>query len=273
MFTFGRAAEGPLSSLSEPTNASPRRGDHTCRRPPRSTYLFLDVDGNVLVSWTQAEGQPDSPSAAAAYQTADDAGTVVYGLRRATSAVGRRPACNGDGRRRRRGYHGRPGPVGSAIVCCAAPSSENPHGGANKNLAGLYSRGFRREVARAARPRSSLSFGCRQRRPAVGYVTARTAKERLMPPAGLRRRLSGAADGVRCGLRLSALGHARTPRATSSSTPLLADATPRHPRGLLRPVPARRVVGHSQRRDHPSPMPSSASRTARSSAPSMRRRS
>ena len=151
----------------------PRRGDQRCRRPPRTPYL--PGCGRQCARVVEA-GRAASPTLPGLRVLPEgrrrwDGGD---GLRRATSAVRRRPACNGDD------------VVGGASILrtaprigdrgCAAPSSENPHGGANKNLAGLYSVGSGKWLVPLGRGFAGR-LRRRQRRHAVGYVTAQTTGE------------------------------------------------------------------------------------------------
>lgn len=131
VFTFGRAAEGPLSSY--PSDDAYHDGVINVQAAPSDTYL-LDVDGNVLVSWKQAGGQPLSLGYGY-YQKADDDGKV-YGYD--GTPLFDAAIVNGDDVVGGRLYYEQP--RGSGIVAVQA-ERENPYGGANKNLAGLYSVG------------------------------------------------------------------------------------------------------------------------------------
>lgn len=131
VFTFGRAAEGPLSSY--PSDDAYHDGVINVQAAPSDTYL-LDVDGNVLVSWKQAGGQPLSLGYGY-YQKADDDGKV-YGYD--GTPLFDAASVNGDDVVGGRLYYEQP--RGSGIVAVQA-ERENPYGGANKNLAGLYSVG------------------------------------------------------------------------------------------------------------------------------------
>lgn len=131
VFTFGRAAEGPLSSY--PRDDAYHDGVIYVQAGPSDTYL-LDVDGNVLVSWKQAGEQPLSLGYGY-YQKVNDEGKV-YGYD--GSPLFDAASVNGSDIVEGRLYYEQP--RGSGIVAVEA-ERENPYGGSNKDLAGLYSVG------------------------------------------------------------------------------------------------------------------------------------
>lgn len=131
VFTFGRAAEGPLSSY--PRDDAYHDGVIYVQVGPSDTYL-LDVDGNVLVSWKQAGDQPLSLGYGY-YQKVNDEGKV-YGYD--GSPLFDAASVNGGDIVEGRLYYEQP--RSSGIVAVEA-ERENPYGGSNKDLAGLYSVG------------------------------------------------------------------------------------------------------------------------------------
>ena len=131
VFTFGRAAEGPLSSY--PRDDAYHDGVIYVQAGPSDTYL-LDVDGNVLVSWKQAGDQPLSLGYGY-YQKVNDEGKV-YGYD--GSPLFDAASVNGGDIVEGCLYYEQP--RGSGIVAVEA-ERENPYGGANKDLYGLYSVG------------------------------------------------------------------------------------------------------------------------------------
>lgn len=131
VFTFGRAAEGPLSSY--PRDDAYHDGVIYVQAGPSDTYL-LGVDGNVLVSWKQAGDQPLSLGYGY-YQKVNDEGKV-YGYD--GSPLFDAASVNGGDIVEGRLYYEQP--RGSGIVAVEA-ERENPYGGSNKDLAGLYSVG------------------------------------------------------------------------------------------------------------------------------------
>lgn len=131
VFTFGRATEGPLSSY--PRDDAYHDGVIYAQAAPSDTYL-LDVDGNVLVSWRQAGDQPLSLGYGY-YQKVNDEGRV-YGYD--GSPLFDAASVNGGDIVEGRLYYEQP--RGSGIVAVEA-ERENPYGGSNKDLAGLYSVG------------------------------------------------------------------------------------------------------------------------------------
>lgn len=131
VFTFGRASEGPLSSY--PRNDAYHDGVIYVQAGPSDTYL-LDVDGNVLVSWKQAGDQPLSLGYGY-YQKVNDEGRV-YGYD--GSPLFDAASVNGGDIVEGCLYYEQP--RGSGIVAVEA-ERENPYGGANKDLYGLYSVG------------------------------------------------------------------------------------------------------------------------------------
>lgn len=131
VFTFGRAAEGPLSSY--PRDDAYHDGVIYVQAGPSDTYL-LDVDGNVLVSWKQAGDQPLSLGYGY-YQKVNDEGKV-YGYD--GSPLFDAASVNGGDIVEGCLYYEQP--RGSGIVAVEA-ERENPYGGLNKDLYGLYSVG------------------------------------------------------------------------------------------------------------------------------------
>lgn len=131
VFTFGRASEGPLSSY--PRDDAYHDGVIYVQAGPSDTYL-LDVDGNVLVSWKQAGDQPLSLGYGY-YQKVNDEGRV-YGYD--GSPLFDAASVNGGDIVEGCLYYEQP--RGSGIVAVEA-ERENPYGGANKDLYGLYSVG------------------------------------------------------------------------------------------------------------------------------------
>ena len=131
VFTFGSAAEGPLSSY--PRDDAYHDGVIYVQAGPSDTYL-LDVDGNVLVSWKQAGDQPLSLGYGY-YQKVNDEGKV-YGYD--GSPLFDAASVNGGDIVEGCLYYEQP--RGSGIVAVEA-ERENPYGGLNKDLYGLYSVG------------------------------------------------------------------------------------------------------------------------------------
>lgn len=143
--------------------------------------MFLDVDGNVLY---QAESYPTSIGGGCVIP--DDSGTVVTDY--ASNVLLDIASFNVEGDIDGAAFTG--DQVSSGGVVCVRAEKVNPHGGANKNLVGLYSVSAKKWIVPLAE--GSLSFTAAD---GLVYVTA-DSKERLIEGYGAEG--DGSSDAYSC---------------------------------------------------------------------------
>ena len=143
--------------------------------------MFLDVDGNVLY---QAEGHPTSIGGGCVIP--DDSGTVVADY--AGNVLLDIASFNVEGDIDGAAFAG--DQVSSGGVVCVRAEKVNPHGGANKDLVGLYSVSAKKWIAPLAE--DSLSFTAAD---GLVYVMA-DSEERLIEGYGAEA--DGSSDTYSC---------------------------------------------------------------------------
>lgn len=143
--------------------------------------MFLDVDGNVLY---QAEGHPTSIGGGCVIP--DDSGTVVTDY--AGNVLLDIASFNVEGDIDGAAFAG--DQVSSGGVVCVRAEKVNPHGGANKDLVGLYSVSAKKWIAPLAE--DSLSFTAAD---GLVYVMA-DSEERLIEGYGAEA--DGSSDTYSC---------------------------------------------------------------------------
>ena len=168
--------------------------------------MFLDVDGNVLY---QAEGYPTSIGGGCVIP--DDSGTVVTDY--ASNVLLDIASFNVEGDIDGAAFTG--DQVSSGGVVCVRAEKVNPHGGANKNLVGLYSVSAKKWIVPLAE--GSLSFTAAD---GLVYVTA-DSKERLIEGYGAEG--DGSSDAYSCLMDLQGAIVADAATLAASGADLSAD--------------------------------------------------
>lgn len=168
--------------------------------------MFLDVDGNVLY---QAEGHPTSIGGGCVIP--DDSGTVVTDY--ASNVLLDIASFNVEGDIDGAAFTG--DQVSSGGVVCVRAEKVNPHGGANKNLVGLYSVSAKKWIVPLAE--GSLSFTAAD---GLVYVTA-DSKERLIEGYGAEG--DGSSDAYSCLMDLQGAIVADAATLAASGADLSAD--------------------------------------------------